>query len=265
MVAVGLYDTLTFTEDDSDRIRLHGFDAASQAATGDSPTADFPADGQNLVVRAAVLLRNHAGIQRGIRVQLQKRIPVAAGLAGGSSDAAATLLALNRLWNLKLKDGELLELAAQLGSDVGFFVSRSPAAVCRGRGEKVEPLEVPLGMHFVIVRPKSGLLTASVFRNCIPADNPKSAGGLVDLLRCGRIERAARLFHNALQEPAEKLNPELTQLKSLISREPVLGFSMSGSGTAYFGLCSNRRQAVSIAARLRAKRAGRVHVVQSRP
>ena len=265
MVSVGLYDTLTFTEEDSRRIRLRGFDAASQSGAGGSATSGLPLGGQNLVVQAAELLRKYAGVERGVRIQLQKRIPVAAGLAGGSSDAAATLVALNQLWNLKLTTGELLELASQLGSDVGFFVSRSPAAICRGRGERVEPLDVPLGLHFIIVRPPSGLLTATVYRNCRPAANLRSVGTLVDLLRRGRLERAARFLHNALGAAAERLNPDLAHLKTLMSKEPVLGHLMSGSGSAYFGLCANRRQALWIAGRLRAERVGSVYVVQSRP
>jgi 4-diphosphocytidyl-2-C-methyl-D-erythritol kinase len=265
MVSVGMYDTLTFTEEDPGRIRLRDFDAASQSPEADSPTGGLPVGGENLIVRAAELLRKYAGVERGVRIELSKRIPVAAGLAGGSSDAAATLVALDQLWKTKLTPGELLELASHLGSDVGFFVSRRPAAICRGRGERVEPLDVPLGLHFVIVRPASGLLTATVFRNCQPAANVRSVGSLVDCLRRGRLEGAARLLHNALQSAAERLNPDLAHLKSLMSKEPVLGHLMSGSGSAYFGLCANRRQALWIAGRLRAERVGRVYVVQSRP
>ena len=95
-----------------------------------------------------------------------KRIPAAAGLAGGSSDAAATLMALNRFWKLKLETLELRRLASQLGSDVAFFVDGTSAAVCYGRGEIIEPLRVPLGLHFVIARPWTGLSTAQVFKHC---------------------------------------------------------------------------------------------------
>src|SRR5207245_2521843 len=96
----------------------------------------------NLVVRAADLLRRHMGCQRGATIQLIKRIPLAAGLAGGSTDAAATLAGLNRLWRLGLRRADLATLGADLGSDVAFFFA-TPAAWCTGRGERVTPL--PLG------------------------------------------------------------------------------------------------------------------------
>jgi 4-diphosphocytidyl-2-C-methyl-D-erythritol kinase len=211
------------------------------------------------------LLREHAGVERGIRIALTKRIPSAAGLAGGSSDAAATLMALNRFWNLGLGVPELQRLASQLGSDVAFFVDKTSAAVCHGRGEIIEPLDVPLGLHFVIVRPRTGLSTAQVYKHAqVPAEK-KSVHNLSAALRAGRIGTAGRLLHNALQAPAERLNPEVKRLQSLFSRLPVLGHQMSGSGTAYFGLCQTARHARSLAGRLRGARVGRVWVAQCRP
>jgi 4-diphosphocytidyl-2-C-methyl-D-erythritol kinase len=218
-----------------------------------------------LVVRAAELLRSHTGAKRGVLIELQKRIPVAAGLAGGSSNAAATLAALNHLWRLSLAPGELQELAARLGSDIGFFLSGVTAAVCRGRGERTEPLALPLNLHFVVVKPKAGLSTAEVYRHCEPSSSPQRVHSLVDALRYGRLAEAGGRLHNALEVPAERLITEVRQLRSWFSRQSVLGHQMSGSGTAYFGLCGNRRQALSIAARLRAEQLGRAFVVQCRP
>ncbi|GIT31156.1 MAG: hypothetical protein Ct9H300mP1_32020 [Planctomycetaceae bacterium] len=99
-------------------------------------------------------------------IDLWKRIPVSAGLAGGSTDAAATLVALDRLWELGLAAEELLTLAARLGSDVSFFVRGIPAAICRGRGEEIHPVGRPLGGPVVVSRPASGLSTAEVYRHC---------------------------------------------------------------------------------------------------
>ena len=275
MVAVDLIDTLTFTEEDSNDIRLqcsglgtgkHGSapiepDPASTDAGGEG----IPLGSDNLVVRAAQLLREHAGVERGIRIALTKRIPSAAGLAGGSSDAAATLMALNRFWNLGLGVPELQRLASQLGSDVAFFVDKTSAAVCHGRGEIIEPLDVPLGLHFVIVRPRTGLSTAQVYKHAqVPAEK-KSVHNLSVALRAGRIGAAGRLLHNALLAPAERLNPEVNRLQLLFSKLPVLGHQMSGSGTAYFGLCETARHARSLAGRLRGARVGRVWVAQCRP
>ncbi|GIS58554.1 MAG: hypothetical protein CM1200mP2_07790 [Planctomycetaceae bacterium] len=103
--------------------------------------------------------QEHSGTSRGVTIDLWKRIPVSAGLAGGSTDAAATLVALDRLWELGLAAEELLTLAARLGSDVSFFVRGIPAAICRGRGEKIHPVERPLGVPVVVSRPASGLST----------------------------------------------------------------------------------------------------------
>jgi 4-diphosphocytidyl-2-C-methyl-D-erythritol kinase len=273
MVTVDLIDTLTFTEEDSNEIRLQcsGLGTGKHGAARMEPSgADISGEGiplgsDNLVVKAARLLREHAGVERGVRIALVKRIPSAAGLAGGSSDAAATLMALNRFWNLGLGVPELQRLASQLGSDVAFFVDGTSAAVCHGRGEIIEPLDVPLGLHFVIVRPRTGLATALVYKHAqIPAAK-KSVHDLAAALRAGQIGVAGRLLHNALQAPAERLNPEVYRLQTLFSSLPVLGHQLSGSGTAYFGLCESARHARSLAGRLRGARVGRVWVAQCRP
>ncbi|MBV8077309.1 MAG: 4-(cytidine 5'-diphospho)-2-C-methyl-D-erythritol kinase, partial [Planctomycetaceae bacterium] len=130
MVAVDLYDTLTFVEDPSGAITLRC----------DDPT--LPTGRDNLVVRAAERLREASGCPRGAAIALRKAIPAQAGLAGGSSDAAATLQALDRLWDLRTPPGRMDALAGALGSDVAFF-RRGPAAVCRGRGERVEAVALP--------------------------------------------------------------------------------------------------------------------------
>jgi 4-diphosphocytidyl-2-C-methyl-D-erythritol kinase len=275
MVTVDVFDTLIFTEENSTEIRLRCSGRGvrredpslrrSDRLSLDRAETEVPAGTENLVVKAARLLREHAGVDAGLRITLVKRIPAAAGLAGGSSDAAATLMALNRFWKLKLGTLELRRLASQLGSDVAFFVDGTSAAVCYGRGEIIEPLRVPLGLHFVIARPWTGLSTAQVFKHCRVPQQKHQVGELAQALCAGRIARAGRFLHNALEEPAKRLNPEVSQLKSQFSNLPVLGCLMSGSGTACFGLCQSRRQARALANRLRAARVGQVWVAQSRP
>lgn len=262
MTSVSLYDTLTFTEDASDEIRLQVYPNLRNAdRTGfDSAIPDSGAD--NLVVRAALALRQHTGISRGARIRLWKRIPVAAGLAGGSSDAAATLMALNRLWQLHLSRSELMEIGSQLGSDIPFFLGESATAICRGRGERVEPLNIPLGLHLVIVRPPEGLSTAAVFQQCRPATQPVPVQPLVDCLRSGRYGLLNRFLHNRLQEPAEQLTDHVVRLRTRFSQLPVVAHLMSGSGSACFGICPTRRTANAVGARLRARGAGCVLVVR---
>jgi 4-diphosphocytidyl-2-C-methyl-D-erythritol kinase len=275
MVAVDILDTLTFTEENSTEIRLRcsgrgvrrdgPAPTRAERSSSDGAESRVPAGADNLVVKAAQLLREHAGVEAGVQITLVKRIPAAAGLAGGSSDAAATLMALNRFWKLKLGKPELQRLASQLGSDVAFFVDGTSAAVCHGRGEIIEPLRVPLGLHFVIARPWTGLSTALVFKHCRVPERIHRVGDVADALRAGRIDRVGRFLHNALEEPAKRLNPEVKQLDSRLANLPLLGRLMSGSGTACFGLCHSRRQARALASRLRAARVGHVWVAETRP
>ena len=269
MVSVGVYDTLRFSEDATGEIKLRCFNYGAARTADPRNKGELSAGADNLVVRAAELLRSKTGTpgkpNPGARIELYKRIPLAAGLAGGSSDAAATLVGLNRCWKLGLSLKELHPLAAELGSDVPFFLNTTGAAVCTGRGEIIDPIELPMRLHFVIVRPRTGLSTALVFKHCQPSNAPSQVAELVASLKQGRLARGAQLLYNTLQEPAERLNADVTQLKQVFSRQPVIGHMMSGSGTSYFGLCHNRRQALQVSARLKAMRLGDVFVTQSRP
>lgn len=268
MVTVDLFDHLLFTEDASGQIRLQITDAR-QPATGtrkSEPTGSaeaLPVDESNLIIRAARLLQQRAGLTSGADIRLTKRIPVAAGLAGGSGNAAATLISLNRLWNAGLSADELGALAAELGSDIGFFITGGGAAVCRGRGELVQPVPLPSGLHLVLVRPPAGLSTALVYRHCRPSPAPQASGRLVQSLLQGRLHEAGGLLHNALQPPAEALCPEVAQLNQRLARMPVAGHRMSGSGSTCFALCRNRRSARQVAGILKSEQAGMVQVVRT--
>jgi 4-diphosphocytidyl-2-C-methyl-D-erythritol kinase len=264
MMSVRLYDTLCFTEDASGKICLDGM--AADPHIGCDERFDVLSLGKdNLIIQAAELLRSYAGIESGVRIRLFKRIPISAGLAGGSSNAAATLAALNRLWGLNFPVKELQKLASQLGSDVGFFLDNSSTAVCRGRGEIIEPLCVPVRLHFVIVRPQTGLSTAEVYQHCRPAEKPKNVNTLVDCLKRGRISQAAQWMHNALQPVAEQMNSEVIQLRKTFDSESIIGHMMSGSGSAYFGICATRRQACRIASRFQTSKLGMAHVAGNGP
>ncbi|MDZ7617406.1 MAG: hypothetical protein U1E05_10395, partial [Patescibacteria group bacterium] len=151
MCPIDLYDTITFREDPSGQVQLSskqvfGAGGRRRARSGGTGGDVLPEGRDNLVVRAVELVRQTAGVQRGAAVRLVKRIPMAAGLGGGSSDAAAALVAANIGWDLNLGPDVLLRLAAQLGSDVPFFLAGS-AAVCRGRGERIEPIDRMASLH----------------------------------------------------------------------------------------------------------------------
>ncbi len=261
MVSVGLYDTLQLRPTTYDHIE---FKVTGAGMFGADQQSEIPEGRTNLVVRAAELLREATGSSAGARVRLHKRIPAAAGLAGGSSDAAAALVGLNHLWRLGLTGAQLHDLAARLGSDVPFFLS-STAAICRGRGELIEPIQWPTRLYFVIVRPPTGLSTAEVFAHCQPAGKPQLVDALATKLAKGDLRQVGQQLHNRLLEPASTLNDDVRQLRSIFAKLPVLGHTMSGSGTSYFGICAQRKHARTVAARLKATRIGHVFTVASRP
>ncbi|MBM4094302.1 MAG: 4-(cytidine 5'-diphospho)-2-C-methyl-D-erythritol kinase, partial [Planctomycetes bacterium] len=181
------------------------------------------------------------------------------GLGGASTDAAAALVAANLGWRLGWSRAELAGIAAELGSDIPFFLG-SGAALCRGRGERIEPVSLPASLPLVVVRPPEGLSTAQVYGRCRPAEDRAQAEPLVAALQRGRLDVAARHMFNRLQAAAEQLTPWVGRLRSAFSRLDCLGHQMSGSGTSYFGICRHARHARRVAARLRSERLGFVAV-----
>lgn len=240
MLAVSLYDTLTFREDGSGQITLRC----------DEPS--LPVGPENLVIRAADLLRKRTGFAGGARIELKKRIPLAAGLAGGSSDAAATLEGLNKLWQLGMTRLELATLAADIGSDVAFFFS-TPAAWCTGRGEVVTPWPLNRPLHLLLACPDAGLSTAEVYRNVAVPERPREGEDLRRAVAAEDAQAIGQTLHNRLQPAAEKLCPEVPRVLAELAALGPLGQAMSGSGTTVFALCRDRRDALRLAGELRRK------------
>lgn len=260
MVPISLRDTLLLRPDTCGTISL----TCSTAAPGMASKlwADLPEDDRNLVVRALRLLQDRSGTKLGAQVRLVKRIPAAAGLGGGSSDAAAALMAANAAWNLNYSHPQLAELAAELGSDVPFFLY-SNAALCRGRGERITPVEGLGLLHFVVVRPPEGLSTADVYRACRPSATSAGPEALLSALQRGDLPRAGGLMVNRLQVAAESLTARIAELQAAFTACDVAGHQMSGSGSSYFGLCRSARHARAVAGRLRQTRLGWVMAVSS--
>lgn len=245
MVTVSLYDTLEFKEGPFPDIQL----------SCDHPRLSCGPD--NLVYRAAALLQARSGCNRGARIRLLKRIPLAGGLAGGSTDAAATLAGLNRLWRLGISKAELAELGAELGSDVPFFFA-APAAWCTGRGEKVNPVSLACPLYFVLACPGVGLATADVYRGvdlqasdgCQPPDT-RPGEEILQALGDGNVEAIGRQLHNRLQQPAEKLCPQIGEILRRLAVLRPAGQMMSGSGSTLFALCRSQSDAWRIVRQLR--------------
>jgi len=270
MTAVNIFDTLWLVPERCGRLDLVCDWAAPLRSEQQgrpslrpaSPLGDLPEGTGNIVLRAVGLLRERAGISAGAQVRLVKRIPSAAGLGGASSDAAAALVAANSAWQLDWPRERIAEVAAELGSDVPFFL-RPTAAVCRGRGERVEPAEGLCKLHFVVVRPPGGLSTPEVYRHCRPADRGVPIGPLLMALRRGDVARAGSMLVNRLQETAESLSPWVRRLRQEFGDTDCVAHQMSGSGTSYFGICRHARHARRVAARLRTRQIGYVYCAES--
>jgi len=252
---INLYDTLYFKEDSSGQIKLGCERVSGVWGPNGSGLGEVPPGADNLVVRAVELLKRRAGLSDGAALRLVKRIPSAAGLGGGSSDAAAALAGANAAWGLGWSPAQLARLGAELGSDVPLFFAHGPA-VCRGRGEQVQPA-ADLGMlHFVVVRPPVGLSTAQVYEACRPATRARPLTPLLDALARGDLAAAGRLLFNRLESTARKLSPWINRARRELAQADCLGHQMSGSGTCYFGLCRHARHARRLASRLRARGVG---------
>lgn len=229
-----------------------------------------PVDRSNLVLKALDLLRASAGIEDGFDAELVKRIPNRAGLGGGSSDAAAALVAADRVVGLGWSIDRLAGLAAQLGSDIPYFVHRlkqanASTALATGRGEQIQTYTPPAGLPVVIVKPAEGLSTAEVYGACHPTDSVGSGAGngcqtTLSALLSGSWQHLSRGMRNHLQVAAGRIAPWLGGLQNAFEACGCAVHQLSGSGSAYFGLARSFREARRIAARLRALRLGQVYV-----
>jgi len=234
-----------------DRIAVETADSLSLHT--DDP--DLPTDEGNLVMRAARLLQKAAGIETGARIRLQKRIPVAAGLGGGSSDAAATLWGLSRLWKLRWPTARLQELAVELGMDVPFFLGAG-RAVARGRGEQLAPLPGGGGYALVLVNPRVPLSTREVYGR-VPTGwraEPVGTDRVVEALRTRNVNRVAAALTNNLEALVEPVLPVIGRMKAALLAAGALGAIMSGSGPTVFGMARSLDHARQI--RSRVSRAG---------
>jgi 4-diphosphocytidyl-2-C-methyl-D-erythritol kinase len=200
-----------------------------------------PEDRSNLALRAALELRRFTGTRQGAHIAITKRIPVAGGLGGGSSDAAAALRGLVRLWGLDLTAGELHALAARLGADVPFFLVGG-TALGLARGDEVYPLRHQVRGHLVLVDPARPVSTAAVFRRLDAGLTPRENGHRIFRFVLSQLEgkSAFRALSNDLEDAALEEAPDLrgpvALIRGILVREGALLAALSGSGSTYFGL-----------------------------
>jgi 4-diphosphocytidyl-2-C-methyl-D-erythritol kinase len=197
----------------------------------------IPLDEKNLAFQAARLIKDRYDVRSGVHIHLDKKIPVAAGLAGGSSDAAAALRGLNRLWNLNIPVKELQELGAELGSDVPFCVTGG-TALAAGRGEKLTPINNPLQCWVILAKPPINVSTAEVYGKFRAAEVKRhpSAGGMIQALEASDFSAVCDGLGNVLEDVTLKLHPQVGQLKDAMLKLGADGALMSGSGPTVFGL-----------------------------
>jgi 4-diphosphocytidyl-2-C-methyl-D-erythritol kinase len=243
MTSVSLFDHMRFVPRRDSQINL----TLCKTRTGNAPVeTDFiPTNQDNLIFKALQEIRTAAqneigtdSCATGMDIHLAKNIPSAAGLGGASSNAAATLIAANRVWELDWPLSRLSEIAAKLGSDVPFFLTGG-TAICRGRGEKIDPLAVPTGLSLVIVKPPASIPTANVFGKATVPEVPQSSAALIQSVRCGRPQTIGGAMFNRLQRFAEPLTRQIATLRNEFNRLCCLGHQMSGSGSSYFGMFAN--------------------------
>ena len=234
MAPISLKDTLTI-----ERGEIPG----GVRFTCDDPS--LPTGEENLVVKAVRLFfRKATQINAGVEINLVKKIPHGAGLGGGSSDAAATLLALNKLFATGFDRNALMELAAQIGSDVPFFILGS-AATCRGRGEIVEPATLPARFHLLLVKPDFGVPTPWAYSRW------KDSRGLPDVPEAEQDFAGVRFF-NDLERPVFEKFVVLGYLKNWLRAQPEVGAALlSGSGSTVFAVLRDGAEAEKLAVRVR--------------
>ncbi|SEP06282.1 4-(cytidine 5'-diphospho)-2-C-methyl-D-erythritol kinase [Paenibacillus sp. OV219] len=199
----------------------------------------IPLDEKNLAFQAARLIKDRYNVRKGVYIHLDKKIPVAAGLAGGSSDAAATLRGLNRLWGLGISEEELCELGAELGSDVPFCVTGG-TAIARGRGEKLERISNPPQCWVILAKPPINVSTADVYGK-LRANELKqhpSTSDMLSAISSGSFAGICTYLGNVLETVTLQLHPEVLQMKEIMHRLGADGVLMSGSGPTVFGLVS---------------------------
>ncbi len=232
MHTVNLADTLSFRKNNTGK------------ATMCSSDKTIPEDERNLIMKATNLFRNTYGVTEGVHIELEKRIPHAAGLGGGSADAATTLLALNELFQLHASQDELFEIGVKIGADVPFCIMGG-TALAEGIGEKLTPLQPLPTCAIVLVKPKISVSTARVYQSfdLQEIDQHPDIDGIIKALEKQNLREICVRLGNVLESVTIHDFPELKTYKDYMKKQGALGSLMSGSGPTIFGIFENRMDA----------------------
>lgn len=230
----------------------------------------IPKDSSNLAYRSARLIQDKLGVNRGVDIKIIKRIPIGAGLGGGSSDAAGVLVGLNKLWKLKLNREKLVTLAKCIGSDVPFFIYNISFAEGLGRGEIIKPLKALKYTKFwhILIIPKIEVSTPLVYKKCdeyLRLTKPRcNVKILSSALKKKDIPSTGKALFNSLEEITVRLYPEVARIKEKLVDLGLKAVLMSGSGPAVFAIIASRREGQTLRRRLkREHRSWQVFVAQT--
>lgn len=242
MQSIYLYDTVKIEKTQNREISII------------SNLAYLPSDEDNIAYRAADLLREEFDIQEGVRITLNKHIPVAAGLAGGSSDAAAVLFGMNRMFRLGLKPAELMERGVSLGADVPYCIMRG-TVLAEGIGETLTPLPAMPKCTVLIAKPPISVSTKMVYE-ALDAEEIAShpdIDGIMEGLKANDLRQVAGCMGNVLEGVTIPMYPVIEQIRQEMLQCGAIGAMMSGSGPTVFGLFENRAQARNAQKNIREK------------
>jgi len=252
MQTIDLYDIIQIKEIDIDEISIN------------SNSGDIPLNENNIVYKAAKLLKNKFNIKRGVEIFIEKNIPVAAGMAGGSSNAAAVLVGLNKLWNLNLSERKLQEIGLKLGADVPFCISGN-AALAQGIGEELSYIKgLPKDTIILVCKPNLFVSTKDVYEglDLKNIENRPDNNLLIQYLEKGNINLLAKNMVNVLETVTSKMHEDIKYIENIMLEHNALGSMMSGSGPTVFGLFENEEDALNGKIEL-LKKYKQVHVVRS--
>ena len=234
MQTIDLYALIEINEKDNDQITIK------------STSDEIPLDCNNLVYKAANLIKKTFNINKGVEIHIKKNIPVAAGMAGGSSNAAAVLVGLNKLWNLNLSNQQLEKIGLKLGADVPFCINGG-AVLASGIGEELTPIKgLTKDVCILVCKPDLFVSTKEVYE-CIDSkdiDKRPNNKFLIECLKNEDTRQLAENMFNVLEGVTMDKHPVIQQIKDIMTNNRALGAMMSGSGPTVFGLYENREDAV---------------------
>lgn len=206
----------------------------------------LPSGEDNLVYRAAQLLQQKLGLSRGVKIRIEKKIPLASGLGGGSSNAAATLRGLLRLWEVQVREETLLEWGALLGMDVPFFL-KGGTVLATGRGEILTPIDSHCKFWMVLVNPGFRIASAWAYgRLSLSLTERDKSAKILNCLRLGDVRGVGKCLYNRMEEVVNREYPEIARIKGELLHFGALGAVMSGSGPTVVGIVTKKSEALRI-------------------